>query len=244
MQRRRLGTQGLKVSAIGLGCMGMSDFYAPRDEAESVATLHRALDLGIDFFDTSDAYGPYTNEELVGRKLKPHRDKTIIATKFGIMRKPEGTRGINGTPEYVRASCDASLKRLETDTIDLCDQHRVDPKTPLEETVGAMGALVRAGKIRYLKPSEAGAQTIRRAHAVHPISALQTEYYSLWSREAEDEILLTVREQRIGFVAYSPLARGLLTGQMRKPSDLAPDDWRHSSPRFRERTFRRTWIWS
>jgi aryl-alcohol dehydrogenase-like predicted oxidoreductase len=242
MQRRRLGTQGLNVSAIGLGCMAMSDFYAPRDEAESVATLHRALDLGIDF-DTSDAYGPYTNEKLVGRTLKPHRAKIIIATKFGIMRRPDGTRGINGTPEYVCASCDASLKRLGIDTIDLYYQHRVDPKTPIEETVGAMAELVRAGKIRYLGLSEAGAQTIRRAHAVHPISALQTEY-SLWSRKAEDEILLTVREQRIGFVAYSPLARGLLTGQMRKPSDLAPDDWRHSSPRFRERTSRRTWIWS
>jgi aryl-alcohol dehydrogenase-like predicted oxidoreductase len=237
MQQRRLGTQGLTVSAIGLGCMGMSDFYGPRDEAESVATLHRALDLGVNFFDTSDVYGPHTNEELVGRTLKPHRDKVIIATKFGIVRKPDGTRGVDGSPEYVHASCDASLKRLGIDTIDLYYQHRVDPSTPIEETVGAMAELVKAGKVRYLGLSEAGAKTIRRAHAVHPIAALQTEF-SLWSRE-EGETLPTVRELGIGFVAYSPLGRGFLTGQIRKPSDLATNDWRHTSPRFQGQNFQK-----
>jgi aryl-alcohol dehydrogenase-like predicted oxidoreductase len=239
MQQRSLGTQGLKVSAIGLGCMGMSDFYGPRDESESVVTLHRALDLGINFFDTSDVYGPHTNEELVGRTLRPHRDKVIIATKFGIVRKPDGTRGVNGSPDYVRESCEASLKRLGIDTIDLYYQHRVDPKTPIEETVGAMAELVTAGKVRYLGLSEAGAKTIGRAHATHPISAVQSEY-SLWSRDhEEDEILPTVRELGIGFVAYSPLGRGFLTGQIRKPSDLAPDDWRHTSPRFQGENFQK-----
>ncbi|WP_158749296.1 aldo/keto reductase [Acidobacterium sp. S8] len=238
MQQRALGTQGLKVSAIGLGCMGMSDFYGPRDESESVATLNRALDLGIDFFDTSDVYGPHTNEELVGRVLRPHRDRVIIATKFGIIRKPDGTRGVNGTPEYVRSACDASLERLGIETIDLYYQHRVDPNTPIEETVGAMAELVKEGKVRYLGLSEAGAITIRRAHAVHPISALQSEY-SLWSRDHEDEILPTVRELGIGFVAYSPLGRGFLTGQIRKPSDLAADDWRHTSPRFQGENFQK-----
>ena len=235
MQQRKLGTQGLTVSAIGLGCMGMSGLYGPLDEIESMATLHRALDLGINFLDTSDVYGPHTNEELVGRALAPHRNKVIIATKFGIQRYPDGTRSVSGRPEYVQAACDASLKRLGIDTIDLY-YHRVDPKTPIEETVGAMAELVKAGKVRYLGLSEAGIQTIRKAHAVHPISALQTEY-SLWSRDPEDEILPTVRELGIGFVAYSPLGRGFLTGQIRKPTDLAADDWRHSSPRFQGENF-------
>jgi aryl-alcohol dehydrogenase-like predicted oxidoreductase len=214
----------------------MSGLYGPLDEIESMATLHRALDLGINFLDTSDVYGPHTNEELVGRALAPHRNKVIIATKFGIQRYPDGTRSVSGRPEYVQAACDASLKRLGIDTIDLYYQHRVDPKTPIEETVGAMAELVKAGKVRYLGLSEAGIQTIRKAHAVHPISALQTEY-SLWSRDPEDEILPTVRELGIGFVAYSPLGRGFLTGQIRKPTDLAADDWRHSSPRFQGENF-------
>jgi aryl-alcohol dehydrogenase-like predicted oxidoreductase len=218
--------------------MGMSAFYGPRDESESVATLHRALDLGVDFFDTSDVYGPHTNEELVGRTLKPYRDKVVIATKFGIMIKADGSRAVNGKPEYVHAACDASLKRLGIDAIDLYYQHRVDPNTPIEETVGAMSELVKAGKVRYLGLSEAGANTIRRAHAVYPISALQTEY-SLWSRDAEEEILPTVRELGIGFVAYSPLGRGFLTGQIRTPGDLAPDDWRHTSPRFQGENFQK-----
>jgi aryl-alcohol dehydrogenase-like predicted oxidoreductase len=238
MQQRKLGTQGLTVAEIGLGCMGMSDAYSNRDESESIATLHRSLDLGINFFDTSDAYGPYTNEELVGRTLRPHRDKVVIATKFGIVRATDGTRSISGRPEYVRAACDASLKRLGIDTIDLYYQHRVDPKTPIEETVGAMAELVQAGKVCYLGLSEAGVKTIRRAHAVHPISALQTEY-SLWSRDPEDEILPTVRELGIGFVAYSPLGRGFLTGEIKKPTDLAADDWRLTNPRFQGENFQK-----
>lgn len=239
MQQRKLGNQGLAVSAIGLGCMGMSEFYGPRDESESIATLHRALDLGVNFFDTADIYGPYINEELVGRVLKPHRGRVIIATKFGIVRSPDGARGVNGTPEYVRASCDASLKRLGIGTIDLYYQHRVDPKTPIEETVGAMAELIKAGKVRYLGLSEAGAKTIRRAHAIHPITALQSEY-SLWTRDhEEDDVIPTVRELGIGFVAYSPLGRGFLTGQIRNTNNLAADDWRQNSPRFQGENFQK-----
>jgi aryl-alcohol dehydrogenase-like predicted oxidoreductase len=238
MQQRKLGTQGLSVSAMGLGCMGMSDLYGAADKSESIATLERAIALGITFFDTSDIYGPYKNEELVGPVLGRHRDKVVIATKFGISHTPDGKRSINGRPEYVRAACDASLKRLGVETIDLYYQHRVDPNTPIEETVGAMADLVKAGKVRYLGLSEAGSKTIRRAHAVHPISALQTEY-SLWSRDPEDDILPTVRELGIGFVSYSPLGRGFLTGQIKKPSDLAADDWRHTTPRFQGENFQK-----
>jgi len=236
MEKRKLG-QGLEVSTIGLGCMGMSDFYGGRDEAESVATIHRALELGVDFFDTADMYGGGRNEELVGRALRGRRDDVVIATKFGNVRNPDGTfKGVNGRPEYVRQCCDASLARLGVDVIDLYYQHRVDPETPIEDTVGAMADLVREGKVRWLGLSEAAPQTLRRAHAVHPIAALQTEF-SLWSRDAEDEILPTVRELGIGFVAYSPLGRGFLTGRIRSIDDLEPDDYRRNSPRFQGENF-------
>ncbi|HSM91271.1 MAG TPA: aldo/keto reductase [Anaeromyxobacteraceae bacterium] len=232
METRKLGSQGLTVSALGLGCMGMSDFYGPSDEAESIATLHRAIDLGVTFLDTADMYGPFKNEELLGRALRGRRDRVVLATKFGNRRAADGSfLGICGTPAYVREACDASLKRLGVETIDLYYQHRVDPTVPIEETVGAMAELVKAGKVRYLGLSEAGAKTIRRAHAVHPISALQTEY-SLWTRDPEPEILPTVRALGIGFVAYSPLGRGFLSGRIRSADELAAGDWRRMNPRF------------
>lgn len=240
MKKRKLGTMGLVVSEQGLGCMGMSEFYGATDESESIATLHRALELGIDFFDTSDAYGPYKNEELLGKAFRTRRDEVIIATKFAIRRDPSNpaVRTIDGRPEYVREACDGSLKRLGIECIDLYYQHRVDTNVPIEDTVGAMSELVHAGKVRYLGLSEAAPQTIRRAHAVHPITALQTEY-SLWSRDPEDEILATVRELGIGFVAYSPLGRGFLTGQIKSIDDLAADDYRRYSPRFQGENFSR-----
>jgi aryl-alcohol dehydrogenase-like predicted oxidoreductase len=240
IRMRALGNEGLTVPALGLGCMGMSEFYGHAEEKESIATIHRALDLGIFFLDTADVYGPFTNEQLLGRAIRGRRRESIIlATKFGIQRTSDPTvRRVSGRPEYVKEACDASLRRLGLEHIDLYYQHRVDPTVPIEETIGAMADLVRAGKVRYLGMSEAGPQTIRRAHRVHPVSAVQTEY-SLWTRDPEQEVLPTVRELGIGFVAYSPLGRGFLTGGIRRFEDLSRDDFRRNSPRFQGENFRK-----
>jgi aryl-alcohol dehydrogenase-like predicted oxidoreductase len=239
MEARELSTSGLFVSTLGLGCMGMSDFYGDGDEVESIATIHRAIELGVTFLDTADIYGMGRNEELVGKAIKDRRDKVILATKFGNVRKADGTFvGVNGKPDYVRSACEASLRRLQVDMIDLYYQHRVDPNTPIEDTVAAMAELIEAGQVRYLGLSEAASDTIRRAQKVHPIAALQTEY-SLWSRDPEGELLDTVRELGIGFVAYSPLGRGFLTAKITSLDDLANNDWRRSMPRFEQDNFRR-----
>ena len=239
MKTHQLGRGGPTISEMGLGCMGMSEFYGEHDDAESIATIHRALDLGINFLDTADAYGPFTNERLVGRAIRDRRSQVVVATKFGNVRNEDGSwLGINGAPEYVRRACDASLQRLGIDTIDVYYQHRVDATVPIEETVGAMAELKKAGKIRFLGLSEASEATIRRAHAVHPITALQTEY-SLWSREPEERLLAVCRELGIGFVAYSPLGRGFLTGRFKTPDDFSANDWRRNNPRFQTDNFRK-----
>jgi aryl-alcohol dehydrogenase-like predicted oxidoreductase len=234
MEKRKLGP--LEVSAIGLGCMGMSEFYGPRDDAESIATLHRALDLGLTLLDTADVYGPHTNEELVGRAIRDRRHQVVLATKCGILRSPTGIRGIDGSPEYIRSACDASLKRLGVDVIDLYQLHRVDPKTPIEDSVGALADLVRAGKVRAIGLSEASAATLRRGHAVHPLASVQSEY-SLWTRDPEAEVLTACRELGTGFLAYSPLGRGFLTGEIKRFEDFAPDDYRRFTPRFQGENF-------
>ncbi|HEY4593634.1 MAG TPA: aldo/keto reductase [Thermoanaerobaculia bacterium] len=241
MRQRRLGTMGPEVSAMGLGCMGMSDFYAGRDDQESLATLERAFALGITFYDTADMYGPFTNEELVGRFLKGKRDRVVLATKFGVLRDPNdpSVRGLSGKPDYVRKACEASLRRLGVEAIDLYYLHRVDPATPIEDTVGAMAGLVQEGKVRWLGLSEVSPETLRRAHKVHPITAVQSEY-SLWSRDPEDDgILDACRDLGVGFVPYSPLGRGFLTGQLKRFEDLAPDDYRRHSPRFQGENFQK-----